>query len=537
MLGFEDKAISNDPEEWFGRVHIYHLPELKQALSAHLYGKTDQFQSQYRIQHRDGSFMWVMSRGVAFRDAEGNPVAIAGGQLDMTHMMTAGNELVEETFRDKLTTLPNREACMIRLERCLERLRGDESYLFAVMFLDLDRFKVVNDSFGHLVGDQLLAAAASRVKSCLRDSRSDMVARFGGDEFVVLLEELPRLDDALTVAYRIRDSLAQPFKIGKRELTTGTSVGIVLSGSGMERTEDLLQNADTAMYQAKAEGRGRVKIFSNKMRRDVVRTCELSNDLAKAVEGDELFLKFQPIVSLETGKIHSAEALVRWQRRSGDLVGPSEFIPLAEETGVINQIGEWVLRRAFAQNVAWQQAGLPKIRVSVNLSAQQLREKDLPIKIADLLAELNLSHEYVELELTESAFMMESDNRKHGQAETLEMLSRQQIRVSIDDFGVGYSSLSYLRRFAFSALKIDKSFISGIGRDPKARAVVQGLIRLAHNLDLQVVAEGVETLVQFDFLLAEGCDSIQGHLASPPLAAEGLRDLRVSMSRAAPCWI
>ena len=212
MLGFEDEEISNDPEEWFGRVHTYHLPELKRTLSAHLYGKTDQFQSQYRIQHRDGSFMWVMSRGVAFRDDEGNPVAIAGGQLDMTCMLTVENKIVDETFRDKLTNLPNREACMIRLERCLQRLRGDQSYLFAVMFLDLDRFKVVNDSFGHLVGDELLAAAASRIKSNLRDSTSDMVARFGGDEFVVLLEELPQLDEALTVAYRIRDSLGSAFQ-------------------------------------------------------------------------------------------------------------------------------------------------------------------------------------------------------------------------------------------------------------------------------------------------------------------------------------
>ncbi len=477
------------------------------------------------IQHKDGSFIWVMSRGIAFRDAEGNPAAIAGAQSDMTYMVEAENKVVDEAFRDKLTDLPNREACMIRIERCLQRLRGDDSYQFAVMFLDLDRFKVVNDSFGHLVGDQLLAATASRIKACLRDSTSDMVARFGGDEFVVLLEELPQLDDALIVAYRIRDNLAQPFKIGNRDLTTGTSVGIVLSGSGAEKTEDLLRNADTAMYEAKAQGPGRVKIFSHEMRREVVRTCELSNDLGKAVERDQLFLKYQPIISLETGKILSAEALVRWQRSSSDLVGPSEFIPLAEETGLINQIGEWVLRTAFAQNVAWQQAGLPEIRVSVNLSAQQLREKEFPAKIADLLEEMKLSREWVELELTESALMMESANQKQGQGETLQMLAQQQIRLSIDDFGVGYSSLSYLRRFPFSALKIDRSFIMGIGKDQKAQAVVEGLIRLAHSLDLQVIAEGVETVGQLDFLLAEDCDLLQGHLVSPPLAASGLRDL------------
>ena len=319
--------------------------------------------------------------------------------------------------------------------------------------------------------------------------------------------------------------MAQPFKLGKRELTTGTSVGIVFSGSGSEETEDLLRNADTAMYEAKAQGRGRVKIFSHEMHRKVVRTCELSNDLAKAVDGDELFLQYQPIVSLRTGKIFSAEALARWQRSGSELVGPSEFIPLAEETGLINQIGEWVLRTAFEQNVAWQQAGLPPIRVSVNLSAQQLREKDLPIKIAGLLEELNLSREWVELELTESALMMESVNHKEGQAKTLEMLSQQGIRVSIDDFGIGYSSLSYLRRFPFSALKIDQSFVVGIGRDQKSEAVVRGLIRLAHSLDLQVVAEGVESLRQLDFLIAEDCDCVQGHLASPPLTAPGLRDL------------
>ena len=216
---------------------------------------------------------------------------------------------------------------------------------------------------------------------------------------------------------------------------------------------------------------------------------------------------------------------MRWQRSGSDLVGPSEFIPLAEETGLINQIGEWVLRTAFAQNVAWQQAGLPEIRVSVNLSAQQLREKEFPAKIADLLEEMKLSREWVELELTESALMMESANQKQGQGETLQMLAQQQIRLSIDDFGVGYSSLSYLRRFPFSALKIDRSFIMGIGKDQKAQAVVEGLIRLAHSLDLQVIAEGVETVGQLDFLLAEDCDLLQGHLVSPPLAASGLRDL------------
>ena len=527
MIGFEEEELGNDPEEWFERVHPHNLPELKSFLSAHLYGKAENFCCQYRILHRDGSYVWVMSRGIALWDVDSNPTAIAGGQFDISETLTAEKKIVDDAYRDKLTGLPNREACMIRIQRCMEHQQEDQRNKFAVMFLDLDRFKSINDTFGHLVGDQLLAATASRIKNCLRDNYCDMVARFGGDEFVVLLEELRHREYALLVAERIRDALRGPFKLGKHDVTTGASIGVVYGDSRVEKTEDLLRNADTAMYQAKSQGCGQIQIFNEEMRRDVVRSFELSNDLATVLERGDLRLHYQPIVCLKTGKIVRAEALLRWWR-AGELVGPTEFIPLAEETGFIDQIGEWALRTACTQNVVWQEAGLPKIRVAVNLSGHQLRKTALPDKVFDILTEVGLDCEWIELELTESALMDEGASQGRVQTETLRELSDQGVKLSIDDFGIGHSSLSHLRRLPFSTLKIDKSFIAGLFTEPKSPAVARGLIQMAHSLGLAVVAEGVESLKQLAFVRKEGCDFVQGYLVSRPVVAEGLGQLLAS---------
>ena len=378
MLGFDEKDVGNNPDEWFDRVHPYHLPELKRALAKHLYGNSDRFQCEYQILHRDGLYLWVVSRGMALRNTEGIPTAIAGAQVDITPLITVEKKIVDEAFRDKLTGLPNREACVIRLERCQERLRETAGYAFALMFLDLNRFKVVNDTYGHLVGDQLLAAVASRIRNCLRKGRGDMVARFGGDEFVVLLEELKNEGEAVRVAERITEAVGQPFQLGAHEIATGTSIGIVFGDSTVQEADDFLRNADTAMYQAKARAEGRIQVFSPEMRNEVVRTCQLSSELSKAIANDELFLHYQPVISLRSGTIVGVEALSRWRRPSGERVGPAEFIPLAEETGLIDEIGEWALLNACRQNITWQQAGLRPIRISVNISAHQLKKADIP---------------------------------------------------------------------------------------------------------------------------------------------------------------
>ena len=526
MLGFDEKDIGNDPNDWFDRVHPYHLPELKGALAKHLYGNSDQFQCEYQILPRDGLYLWVVSRGMALRNTDGIPTAIAGSQVDITALITVEKKIVDNAFRDKLTALPNREACVIRLERCRERLLRDTGgYTFAVMFLDLDRFKVVNDTFGHLVGDQLLAAVASRIRNCLRKERGDMVARFGGDEFVVLLEELKNRDEALKVAERITDVIAQPFLLGTHEIATGTSIGIVFGDSTVHEGDDFLRNADTAMYQAKARVKGRIQVFSPEMRNAVVRTGQLSNELSKAVENEELFLHYQPVISLPTGTIVGVEALLRWRRPGGELVGPTEFIPLAEETGLIDQVGEWALLNACRRNSSWQQAGLRPIRISVNISALQLKQLTFPEKVAGLLAETGLDPHWLELELTESAFIGDAVNHGEPQVTVMRKLAKSGIRLSIDDFGVGYSSLSQLRRFPFTTLKIDRSFVASLTKDQKSGAVARGLVGLAHSLGLVVIAEGVESEKQLSFLRAEGCDYVQGHLASRPLSADKLGDL------------
>ena len=525
MLGFDEKDIGNNPDEWFDRVHPTHLPELKGALAKHLYGNSDQFQCEYQILHRDGLYLWVVSRGMALRNTNGTPTAIAGAQIDITPLITVEKKIVDDAFRDKLTGLPNREACVVRLERCLDLLRETRSYLFAVMFLDLDRFKVVNDTFGHLIGDQLLAAVAGRIQSCMRKNRGDTVGRFGGDEFVVLLEELGNRDEALEVAQRITEAIAQPFQLGEHEIVTATSIGIAFGDSTTQQAEDLLRNADTAMYQAKSRAKGGVQAFTPDMRNQVVRACQLSTELSKAIANEELLLHYQPVISLRTGTIVGVEALLRWRRPGGERVGPTEFIPLAEETGLIDEIGEWALQTACEQNASWQRKGISPIRISVNVSAHQLRRPTFPEKVDGILKEVGLDPQWVELELTESAFISDVLNHGEPQVTVMRKLSKSGIRLSIDDFGVGYSSLSQLRRFPFTTLKIDRSFVAGLAKDQKSGAVARGLVGLAHSMGLVVTAEGVESEKQLSFFRAEGCDYVQGYLASWPLSADKLGDL------------
>jgi diguanylate cyclase (GGDEF)-like protein/PAS domain S-box-containing protein len=520
MLGLEPEEVGDRPDEFFNRIHAHYLPQVKEDLSAHIYGKLPRLQCQFRMQRRDGNYIWALLRGAVERDQADNPIVVSGSLVDVTHLIQAEKSLLDDAFQDRLTGLPNRKAFMIRLKRAVDQMHHEPT-LFAVIFFDLDRFKIINDSYGHLIGDQLLAAAASRLRACLRQRTGDIIARFGGDEFVALLEDIRTAEDALVIANRFRHALRSPFKIGAHEILTGGSIGIAFSHSRIDQPEDLLRHADTAMYRAKAQGKGEIQVFNAEMHAEATRAYSLENDLGRALSRDEFFLEYQPVISVESGDIVGAEALVRWQRSTDEVISPGEFIALAEETGNIETIGEWVLRQAVEQNARWQRLGLPPIRIAVNVSAKQLRSSDFPALVVKVLEESRLQAPWLELELTETALMANLDEA----ATAIESLRKAGIRISIDDFGTGYSSLGYLRRFSFTSLKMDRSFVADLTANAKSLAVAQGLISLAHNLQLKVTAEGVETQAQLEVLRQHACDQFQGYLSSRPVRAEVFRDL------------
>ena len=521
MLGYEPGELDTNVDEWFSRVHPGYLSEVSNQLSAHLHGQSTQFRNEHRLLRKDGSYIWVLARGTAVRNQMGEAVALAGSHADITSLIEAENRLLKDSFQDKLTNLANRDYLMSCLEKKIERQKagGNNSQRFAVIFLDLDSFKVINDSLGHPVGDELLAAVAGRLRNCARPA--DVVARFGGDEFVILLDRIRDAEEALTLGNRMRSALATPFQIGSREVASGASIGIVLSSPEIDNTDDLLRYADIAMYRAKSSGKGQVQLFNEGMRSYATKLCDLQNDLRQALARKQFVLHYQPTFSINSGKILGVEALIRWQRSESEFVLPTDFIPLAEETGLISEIGEWVLRSACAQNVAWQQAGIAPVRMAVNLSPRQLQEKDFPERVLRILDETSLRPNLLELELTETALMDNLDRV----SPSLERLGTKGIRIAIDDFGVGYSSLNYLRQFDFHTLKMDRCFMSDVATNGKAAAVAKGVITLAHNLDLSVTAEGVEHNSQLAFLAAHSCDQAQGFLAGQPMCAEQFVDL------------
>ena len=519
IIGYEEDEMGNRPDDWLGRVHFSDLKRLKLDILNHINGETAHFQSEYRIRHKDGSYLWVIGRGLVGRDAEGKAIRFAGSLTDVSQLKRAESRLLHDAYNDHLTGLPNRNYLTDHLGRALERKKVDRGYRFAVAFLDLDQFKVVNDNLGHLVGDQLLAAVAERLRGCTLDS--DLAIRFGGDEFVLLWEGVETQEEAREAALRVRKALAAPFHMNGQELFTTASLGITLSSGPYEKAADMLRDADIAMYEAKGKGFGEFQIFSQLMHTQTVKLWKLRNDLRRAVERDELVLHYQPLVSAASGKIVGAEGLVRWNHPSGKMISPAEFIPLAEETGLIHDVGRWVLRNACHQIRAWRDEGLIQFRVSVNVSPNQLKEADFADTVEGILAETGLDPRYLRLELTESALI---DNEEQART-CLNALYDLGIRLTIDDFGTGYSSLIYLKRFNFDAIKISSTFLDGTPTDPNATALVTGLMSLAHSMNLDVVVEGVETHDQLALLRLHDCDLVQGYLASRPIEASVFEQL------------
>jgi diguanylate cyclase (GGDEF)-like protein/PAS domain S-box-containing protein len=521
MLGYSDQEISDNPNEWFNRVHPDDITQLRTNISAHLKGLSAHFECEYRIQHSNGSYRWMLSRGMAVIGDDKTAQRLAGSQTDITLRKQAEIKLLHDAFHDSLTEMPNRSLFIDRLKHVIERNKRDSSRIYAVLFLDLDRFKDVNDSLGHLTGDQLLVATAHLLQSILRPM--DTVARLGGDEFVILLEEIKDVSDVTRVADRIQRKLMAATLLPNHTIFMSASMGIVLSTTGYDRPEDILRDADTAMYQAKENGRSRYEIFDSAMRDQIMLRLELESALRQAIEKEELDVYYQPVVDLKSGHTVWFEALVRWKHSERGLLLPGEFLPLADETGLIIQIDRLMMRKASKQLVQWQNQfpNDPPLGVSVNISGKHITQPDFVEYIVQILQESGLSAASLNLEITENAVM----GNYEIILEVLDKLKTYGIQVQIDDFGVGYSSLNYLSHYSIKVLKIDRSFISKITKDHDYLKIVQAIIKLTHGLGLTVVAEGVETKEQLAQLNLLDCEYIQGKLISMPVDYSEIADL------------
>lgn len=527
MLGYGDNSLTSSPQEWFNRVHEQDANQLKLAINSHLKGETQHFEAEYRLQHRDGSYRWMLSRGVAVRTHEGVVERMVGSQTDITRRKQAEEALWRTAFFDRLTDLPNQAGFTNHLQQALDRLQKYTMTSFAVLWLDIDCFERINNSLGSTIGDRLLIAAAQRLRSFLPPS--DVLGRMGGDEFAILLNQIGDASDAVRMAERVQQVLALPFHIDGQEVFLTVSVGIALSSSHYTQPEHLLRDADTAMHRAKACGRARYEVFEKSMRTRMVVKLLLENDLRRAIPPEsydrcqELQLFYQPIVNLATGHIVGFEALVRWQHPEQGILSPDRFIAMAEETGLIVPMGWWVMRSACRQMRKWQLEfpDHPPLTVSVNLSSQQFSMPGLVEHIEDILYETELEASALKLEMTESMLM----ERAASVVAVLHQIRNLGIQLAIDDFGTGYSSLSYLARFPINTLKIDQSFVRSIDVSSDSLEIVRMIYLLAHNLGMDVTAEGVETAEQAEQLRIMQCEYGQGYFFAQPLDAAAVSAL------------
>ena len=514
------------------RIHLDDRETVSRAIVEALRGAKP-YSLDFRVVAPDAVERSVHEEAEILFDAAGTAVRMVGTTQDITERKRAEGQIRILAYYDGLTLLPNRRLFLEKLGVTLENVRR-RGGLHAVLFLDLDRFKQINDTLGHGVGDRLLQAVAERLRRSLRSSdaiaRGDLsgtnedVCRLGGDEFIVSISNIARGEDAARVAKRILESLQQPFRLDEQEVFISASVGISLFPQDGADLETLLKNADAAMYQAKEAGRNNCQFFSQSMNATAVKRLSLENKLRRALEREEFLLYYQPQIDVRTWSIAGAEALIRWRHPDLGLVPPAEFIPLAEETGLILPIGEWVLRTASAQALAWQKAGHGSLIMAINISGRQFRDWNLAKMIEKALGDIGLDPHRLELEITESALMRSAEQT----VDTLKMLKAMGARIAADDFGTGYSSLNYLRRFPIDTLKLDQSFIHEIVTDRATAAIVAAVIGMARGLGLEVIAEGVETPEQRTLLVQEGCHIMQGFLFGRPLPVHEFEQLLIN---------
>jgi diguanylate cyclase (GGDEF)-like protein/PAS domain S-box-containing protein len=483
----------------------------------------EDYETDFRLRHRDGEYRWFRARANAGRDSEGNIVKWYGTNSDIDDQRQSEAKLNYYAKHDPLTDLPNRVEFMSHLQAAIERANEHEK--FAVLFLDLDRFKVINDSLGHMVGDKLLKQIANRLRTYIRPG--DIVARLGGDEFTILLNRTGGVSDVEMVADRLQRNLSKPFEIDGYEVFTSASIGIIVSDEIMRQPEDFLRDADSAMYRAKEAGKARYEIFDREMHARSLNQLEVETDLRHAVVSDQFEIFYQPILNLQSHSIREFEALIRWRHPKRGLLGPDEFISVAEETGMIVPIGGWVLKEACRQTALWQTKYAFPLAISVNLSARQLLYPNFVSEVAKTLAETGLRARHLKLEVTESTVMEDGEKS----LSVLRELNALGISLSTDDFGTGYSSLSYLQQYPFDRLKIDRSFVQKMDIDPKSAAIVKTILALGGNLGLEVVAEGIETELHCEMLKDLGCRYGQGYLFSRPVGVEAVEEILITTAK------
>ncbi|MDQ3548347.1 MAG: EAL domain-containing protein [Chloroflexota bacterium] len=516
ILGAERHDSDSQQDIFISAVHEDDRACVQAALGRALHGQTP-VSIDHRVVRRDGSEHFVHSQIEVMLDTQGRPARVLAILHDITDRKQLEDRLVYQAFHDPLTGLPNRALFTNRLDHALARA-GRQAQRLAVLFLDLDHFKLINDTLGHDAGDQVLISAAERIRTCLRPG--DTVARLGGDEFTILLEDLSDAYEAEQIAERITEALAAPFSLSAQDMYVTTSIGIVLRTAAHRTPEDLLRDADVALYRAKDAGRARFTVYNASMGSEMVERVNLGADLRRALERGELRLEYQPQLDLLGGDIVAVEAFVRWLHPQRGSVSPAQFLPVAEESGLINAIDGWVLREACRQGKRWSDLVGYDLTISVNVSGRQLRRPELVESVARILSETCFAARNLKLEISEIAVMADTAQT----ADTLDALLKLGVQVVIDDFGTGYSSLTQLRRFPVDTLKLDGTLVRGLGRDADTAAIAGAVIGLAHSLGLKVIAEGVEHVEQLDYLRDLNCDYGQGNLFSAPLSADALGD-------------
>lgn len=529
MCGYGDADLHSRPEEFDNRTHPDDLEHLELARLDHFEGRTATYQSERRIMCKDGTWKWVLSRGMVIsRDADGKPVRMIGTFTDMTNRRESEALIRQQAYFDALTGLPNRRMMRDRLEQEIKKSKRDNHQL-ALLFIDLDHFKEVNDTLGHDRGDQLLIEAGQRIQSCVR--QSDTVARMGGDEFTVILAELPGSSHLEGILQKILHALEAVFQLGAEQVFVSASIGITMYPTDATEIEDLFKNADQALYVAKGAGRNRFGFFTPALQEAAQTRVRLANDLRTALTEQQFRLMYQPIVELATGSIHKAEALIRWDHPTRGLVSPAAFIPIAESSGLIVDIGEWVFQQAALQVRTWRRDLASDFQISVNKSPVQFQHDGSGrTPWAAQLRQLGLPGNSIVVEITEGLLLDASSTV----AETLLTLRDEGIQVSLDDFGTGYSSLSYLQKFEIDFVKIDQSFVRHLIADSTDLALCKAIVVMAHALGMKVVAEGVETTQQRDLLASVDCDYVQGYLYSKPLSAPDFEAFMVAYTASTP---